>query len=190
MIRPVQPRVEVTMDTKNTNASKVKDPADDAVATIAALQAAGPGALGKAYVAMLEGAGDFGNEVIQFVAERIAEDVKTQHEIMECKNSGRSGAYPAALPANGVRPIHGRDRKARKVEHRLAAQRHAQDQQLTPHRSGNENGAEFRRLSSDGRCGFSCPRSGSDRNPYGRSSSGSISRRRQPRRPSRRDTSG
>ncbi len=74
------------MDTESKKTGMVQDPADEAVAMLAALQAAGPGALGKVYVAMLEGAGDFGNEVIQFVAERIAEDVKTQHEIMECKN--------------------------------------------------------------------------------------------------------
>lgn len=73
------------MNTKRKDAGAVQDPADEAVATLAALQAAGPGALGKVYVAMLEGAGDFSSEVIQFVAERIAEDVKTQHEIMECK---------------------------------------------------------------------------------------------------------
>lgn len=65
---------------------KMQDPADEAVATLAALQAAGPDALGKIYMAMLEGVGDFGAEVVQFVAERIAEDVKTQHEIMACKN--------------------------------------------------------------------------------------------------------
>ncbi|WP_347309860.1 phasin family protein [Defluviimonas sp. SAOS-178_SWC] len=62
------------------------DASDEAMATLAALQAAGPGAMGKVYVAMLEGAGDLGNEVIQFVADRIAEDVKIQHEIMECRN--------------------------------------------------------------------------------------------------------
>lgn len=73
------------MGTGNKETGTVQDPADEAVATLAALQAAGPGALGKVYVAMLEGAGDFSSEVIQFVAERIAEDVKTQHEIMECK---------------------------------------------------------------------------------------------------------
>lgn len=75
-----------TDSTDSTDTGAVQDPADEAVAALAALQAAGPGALGKVYVAMLEGAGDFSSEVIQFVAQRIAEDVKTQHEIMECTN--------------------------------------------------------------------------------------------------------
>lgn len=73
------------MDTESKETGTLQDPADEALATLAALQAAGPGALGKVYVAMLEGAGDLGSEVIQFVADRIAEDVKIQHEIMECK---------------------------------------------------------------------------------------------------------
>ncbi len=64
----------------------VQDPSDEAVATFVALQAAGPDTIGKVYMAMLEGAGDLGSEVVQFVAERIAEDVRTQHEIIECRN--------------------------------------------------------------------------------------------------------
>lgn len=54
--------------------------------TIAGMQTADPSAAARLYLAWMEGLGDIGSEAMQFVAERIAEDVKTQHEILHCKN--------------------------------------------------------------------------------------------------------
>lgn len=59
----------------------------DTLKTIGGMQAAGPGTAARLYMAWLEGLGDIGSEAMQFVSERIAEDVKTQHEIMHCKNA-------------------------------------------------------------------------------------------------------
>ena len=73
------------MARKSTVQGEALDPSDEAMATLAALQAAGPGAMAKVYVSMLEGMGDVGAEVMQFVTDRIAADMETQKEIMQCR---------------------------------------------------------------------------------------------------------
>ncbi|WP_390910407.1 phasin family protein [Pseudosulfitobacter sp. SM2401] len=50
------------------------------------LQSAGFGNLMGMSTAWLEAVGDMSAEVVGFVAERIKEDVKTQHEILQCRN--------------------------------------------------------------------------------------------------------
>ncbi|WP_299879143.1 phasin family protein [uncultured Sulfitobacter sp.] len=50
------------------------------------LQEAGLGNLMGMGTAWVEAISDLGAEVAGFVAERIKEDVKTQHEILHCKN--------------------------------------------------------------------------------------------------------
>ncbi len=47
---------------------------------------AGLGNMVGAGTAWMEALGDIGAEVMNFVAERIKEDVKTQHKILHCKN--------------------------------------------------------------------------------------------------------
>ncbi|WP_227269496.1 phasin family protein [Roseobacter weihaiensis] len=50
------------------------------------LQEAGLGNFMGASTAWVEALSDMGAEMASFVAERIKEDVKTQHEILHCKN--------------------------------------------------------------------------------------------------------
>lgn len=50
------------------------------------LQKAGFGNLAGQNVAWLEGLGDMGAEFMNFLAERVKEDVKTQHELLHCKD--------------------------------------------------------------------------------------------------------
>ena len=52
------------------------------------LQEAGLGNMMGMGTAWLEAMGAMSAEVAEFVAERIKEDVKTQHEILHCKNVG------------------------------------------------------------------------------------------------------
>ena len=53
---------------------------------ISQLQRAGFGNMVVAQAAWLESLGDIGAEVATFVAERIKEDVDTQHQILQCKD--------------------------------------------------------------------------------------------------------
>ncbi|WP_370402487.1 phasin family protein [Sulfitobacter sp. JB4-11] len=52
----------------------------------AQLQEAGLGNMMGMGTAWMEAMSDMGAEMVSFVAERIKEDVKTQHEILHCKN--------------------------------------------------------------------------------------------------------
>ena len=62
------------------------DAAVDQISALKQLQDAGFGTVIGANAAWLENLGDIGAEVLRFFAERITEDVKTQHEIMHCTN--------------------------------------------------------------------------------------------------------
>ena len=53
---------------------------------LAELQEAGFGNMVGLSTAWLEALGDIGSEVLSFMAERVKEDVKTQHAILHCKN--------------------------------------------------------------------------------------------------------
>lgn len=72
------------------NKSQSKDPdspaKDTPVNAFAQLQEAGLGNLMGMGTAWMEAISDMGAEVAGFVAERIRQDVKTQHEILHCKN--------------------------------------------------------------------------------------------------------
>lgn len=70
-----------------------KSPRDDKTPTseaplsaITQLQEAGLGNMMGMGTAWIEAVSDMSAEVAHFVAERIREDVKTQHEILHCKN--------------------------------------------------------------------------------------------------------
>lgn len=62
--------------------AEVKDPLHAALDN---LQESGLGALTWMGTAWTEAMADLGSEVVSFMAERIREDVKTQHEILHCK---------------------------------------------------------------------------------------------------------
>lgn len=59
----------------------------DFVDAVAEMQRAGLGSLNWMGVAWLEAMGDLGAEVASFIAERIREDVKAQHDILHCKTA-------------------------------------------------------------------------------------------------------
>ena len=62
-------------------------PASEApLSAITQLQEAGLGSMMGMGTAWIEAVSDMRAEVAHFVAERIKEDVKTQHEILHCKN--------------------------------------------------------------------------------------------------------
>lgn len=72
---------------EDTESKRVADdPSDVAMKALAEAQAAGPGSAAGMYMSWMEGLSELGSEAAQFIAERIAEDVKTQHEILHCKN--------------------------------------------------------------------------------------------------------
>ncbi len=58
----------------------------DTLNTIAHLQEAGLGNMMSMSTIWLETISSMGAEVASFVAERLKEDVKTQHQILHCKN--------------------------------------------------------------------------------------------------------
>ncbi|MEO0752128.1 MAG: phasin family protein [Pseudomonadota bacterium] len=69
----------------NTTA-KQEDTGKAAFDTIADLQKAGMGNLMGIGTAWIEAMGAMSAEMAEFVADRIKEDVKTQHEILHCKD--------------------------------------------------------------------------------------------------------
>ena len=71
------------MATKSTSETTESDTPHNALAE---LQQAGFGNMMGMGTAWMEAFSDMGAEVVSFVAERIKEDVKTQHEILHCKD--------------------------------------------------------------------------------------------------------
>lgn len=59
---------------------------DALVGTLAAIQQAGLGTMAGMSSAWLETVSDMGAEVMSFLAERVKQDVDTQHKILHCKN--------------------------------------------------------------------------------------------------------
>ena len=74
------------MPDKDNMTETPRDPAANAMASLAELQKAGMGSMVWLGKAMAEGMSGLGSEVLKFVAARITEDVKTQHEILHCKD--------------------------------------------------------------------------------------------------------
>ena len=81
--------------------------ADPIHAAIANLQESGLGSLAWMGTAWTESMSNLGSEIISFVADRIQEDVKTQHELLHCKSMTvlmrvwRSGVVDKQRGANG-----------------------------------------------------------------------------------------
>lgn len=74
------------MPSKSKAESDTSDPA--LAATLANLQKLGFGNMTGFGTAWIEGMSDLGAEVLGFVANRIKEDVKAQHEMLHCKDLG------------------------------------------------------------------------------------------------------
>ncbi|MCV3271502.1 phasin family protein [Roseobacter sinensis] len=74
------------MANKQSNDATIDD--ETTLAAISKLQEAGLGNMLGMSTAWVEAMGDMGAEVASFIAERIKEDVKTQHQILHCKNVG------------------------------------------------------------------------------------------------------
>lgn len=76
------------MAEKSPTQEKTQTAADEPLNAITQLQQAGFGSMMGMGTAWIETISDMSAEVAEFVAERIKEDVKTQHEILHCKNVG------------------------------------------------------------------------------------------------------
>lgn len=76
------------MANKSPTQEKTQTAADEPLNAITQLQQAGLGSMMGMGTAWIETISDMSAEVAEFVAERIKEDVKTQHEILHCKNVG------------------------------------------------------------------------------------------------------
>ncbi|WP_299410117.1 phasin family protein [uncultured Roseobacter sp.] len=74
------------MANKSETQTSTKDAAP--FGALAQLQEAGFGNMVGMSTAWMEAMGDMGAEVAGFIAERIKEDVKTQHKMLHCKNVG------------------------------------------------------------------------------------------------------
>lgn len=90
------------MTTKQPIDDTVDDPAASAMKAMTDLQKAGLGPLTWMGTAMLENMSALGSEVTQFVADRIKEDVKTQHQILHCKDSGELRKIQTEFVQNAV----------------------------------------------------------------------------------------
>ena len=75
------------MTDKSSTQNKTTTAADAPFNAITQLQEAGLGSIMGMGTAWVEAISDMSAEVASFVAERIKEDVKTQHEILHCKNA-------------------------------------------------------------------------------------------------------
>lgn len=76
------------MTAKQSSTAEAKDPAPASTARneLAALQALGLNQFARFGTAMTQAFGEMGVEITSFLADRIKEDVKTQHEILHCKD--------------------------------------------------------------------------------------------------------
>ena len=61
-------------------------PGVDLTSDLATLQSLGFNRMSQFGTAWIEALSDMGSEVVSFVADRIREDVKTQHEILHCED--------------------------------------------------------------------------------------------------------
>ncbi|WP_299547442.1 phasin family protein [uncultured Tateyamaria sp.] len=67
-------------------ASSEENPATKIAGDVSALQDQSLKMMSQMGLAWVEGMSDLGSEVLSFVADRIKEDVKTQHKMLHCKN--------------------------------------------------------------------------------------------------------
>ena len=74
------------MADKSPTQDKTSTSADAPFNAITQLQEAGLGSMMGIGTAWVEAISDMNAEVAQFVAERIKDDVKTQHQILHCQN--------------------------------------------------------------------------------------------------------
>lgn len=74
------------MATKSSTDNTTSATAAEPMRSISQLQEAGMGSFMGMGTAWIEAISDLSAEVASFVAERVKEDVKTQHEILHCRN--------------------------------------------------------------------------------------------------------
>lgn len=79
-----------TKEVKETQASEAgaQSVSDQGTEDAVMLRTMGFGAVAGMGTTWVEVLSDMGSEVLSFVADRIKEDVKTQHEILHCKDVG------------------------------------------------------------------------------------------------------
>ncbi|MFD1343922.1 phasin family protein [Litorisediminicola beolgyonensis] len=79
---------EKTTETTRKPAAKPTVDPTEMMSDAAALQAYGFNTVAGMSVAWAEALSEMGSEVLSFVAHRIKEDVKTQHQILHCRDVG------------------------------------------------------------------------------------------------------
>jgi len=74
-------------DKADVEKTTAKETASSALNSMAELQKLGFGSLNWMGTAWLENMSDIGSELMSFLAERVKEDVKTQHAILHCNDA-------------------------------------------------------------------------------------------------------
>ncbi|MBE0413997.1 phasin family protein [Yoonia sp.] len=82
---------------KSSKETTKADPADPLQTALHQLQESGLGSLTWMGTAWTEAMAQMGSEMISFMADRIQEDVKAQHEILQCKTLAELQAAQAAF---------------------------------------------------------------------------------------------
>ncbi|SMX34341.1 phasin family protein [Actibacterium lipolyticum] len=67
------------------------------VSTLATAQAEGAGMITAFNTAMMQAMARYGTEFTEFVSKRLQEDMKTQHEILGCRDIGKLGDIQATF---------------------------------------------------------------------------------------------
>jgi len=76
------------MQSKTPKSEATPDPTETWTKFLATFPAAAPGSLPWMNLEAAEQAADMGADFVQFVSDRIREDVKTQHALLHCKDPG------------------------------------------------------------------------------------------------------
>ncbi len=90
------------MADKQTTGGTLEDPTATALKAMTDLQKAGLGPMTWMGTTMLENMSAMGSEVTQFIADRIKEDVKAQHQIIHCKDAGELRKIQSDFVQNAI----------------------------------------------------------------------------------------
>lgn len=88
------------MTKKETKSEQVSP--TGALEALMKMQSRGLGSVVGAQIAWLESLGDIGAEVAEFVTDRIKEDVKFQHQILECDDLDEARSLQSAFIQTAV----------------------------------------------------------------------------------------
>jgi len=90
------------MPTKTQKTEATPDPAETWTRFLAAFPTATPGSVPWLNREAAEQMAEMGAEFVQFVSDRIREDVKTQHQLLHCKDAGEVARVQEAFLQTAV----------------------------------------------------------------------------------------